>query len=63
MRSMRPRKLASVLMRALVMRRSSKFGPSLVLENQELAHLFMICSNIKLTGPGESIGIGSSGDS
>src|SRR5690349_7317663 len=26
-------------------------------ENQKLAHLFMICSNIKLTGPAESIGI------
>src|SRR5262249_45338205 len=24
-------------------------------KNQRLAHLFMICSNIKLTGPGESI--------
>jgi hypothetical protein len=27
-------------------------------ENQKLAQLFMICSNIKLTSPGESIGIG-----
>jgi hypothetical protein len=27
-------------------------------ENQKLAHLFMICSNIKLTWAGESIGIG-----
>jgi len=27
-------------------------------ENQKLAHLFMICSNIKLTWPRESIGIG-----
>ena len=26
-------------------------------ENQKLAHLFMICSNIKLTWPAESIGI------
>jgi hypothetical protein len=26
-------------------------------ENQGLAHLFMICSNIKLTSPRESIGI------
>ena len=26
--------------------------------NPRLAHLFMICSNIKLTGPAESIGIG-----
>ncbi|KRQ99392.1 hypothetical protein CQ10_25820 [Bradyrhizobium valentinum] len=26
--------------------------------NARLAHLFMICSNIKLTGPVESIGIG-----
>jgi hypothetical protein len=25
------------------------------LENQKLAHLFMICSNIKLTDPEESI--------
>ena len=25
--------------------------------NPRLAHLFMICSNIKLTGPAESIGI------
>jgi hypothetical protein len=27
------------------------------LVNPRLAHLFMICSNIKLTGPAESIGI------
>ena len=27
--------------------------------NPLLAHLFMICSNIKLTGPAESIGIGA----
>jgi hypothetical protein len=26
-------------------------------ENQKLAHLFMICSNIKLIGAEESIGI------
>jgi hypothetical protein len=25
--------------------------------NPRLAHLFMVCSNIKLTGPEESIGI------
>jgi hypothetical protein len=56
---MSPRKDASVLMRALIMRRFLKcWWPSLVFENQKLAHLFMICSNIKLTGPEESIGIG-----
>jgi len=27
--------------------------------NPRLAHLFMICSNIKLTGPAESIEIGT----
>ena len=27
-------------------------------ENQKLAHLFMVCSNIKLTGPQESIELG-----
>src|SRR6476659_5537843 len=33
-----------------------RFGPLPVRqENQKLAHLFMICSNIKLTGPRESI--------
>jgi hypothetical protein len=32
--------------------------PSQVLLNPRPAHLFMICSNIKLTWPGESIGIG-----
>ena len=31
--------------------------------NPRLAHLFMICSNIKLTGPAESIGIDARGDS
>jgi hypothetical protein len=29
------------------------------LVNPRPAHLFMICSNIKLTWPGESIGIGT----
>jgi hypothetical protein len=28
---------------------------SILEENQKLAHLFMICSNIKLRRPGESI--------
>jgi len=32
------------------------WASSLPGENQKLAHLFMICSNIKLTEPGESIG-------
>src|SRR5712671_1931611 len=31
-------------------------GPPRFRENPKLAHLFMICSNIKLTGPAESIG-------
>jgi hypothetical protein len=41
------------------MRRSSgKFGLyRFFLVNPRLAQLFMICSNIKLTGPAESIGI------
>ena len=30
-------------------------SPIRLLENQKLAHLFMICSNIKLTDIGESI--------
>src|SRR4051794_21976636 len=35
---------------------SSRSGASCFSEeNQKLAHLFMICSNIKLTGPAESI--------
>jgi len=61
MRSMLPRKLASVFVRAPVMRRSLKGWDHLLVqlgENQKLAHLFMICSNIKLTWAGESIGIG-----
>jgi hypothetical protein len=61
MRSMLPRKVASVLVRAPVMRRS--FGRYLPLQlwerNQKLAHLFMICSNIKLRWPEESIEIGA----
>src|SRR4051794_38799603 len=37
-----------------------KFSPrQLWKRNRKLAHLFMICSNIKLTGPAESIGIES----
>ena len=56
MRSMLPRRDASVLMRAPFMRRrSSKVSQFGFGENQKLAHLFMICSNIKLTGPAESI--------
>ena len=55
-----PRKLASVLVRAVLMRRSFRnFGLYRFFRvNPRLAHLFMICSNIKLTGPAESIGIG-----
>src|SRR3981081_1423171 len=61
MRSILPRKTASVFVRAPLMRRSSgSFGrPTGSGENQKLAHLFMICSNIKLTWPMESIGIGT----
>jgi uracil-DNA glycosylase len=45
-------------MRALIMRIAPEIrGQFGFLENQKLAHLFMICSNIKLTGPTESIGI------
>ena len=58
MRSMRPRKVASVLVRAPVMRAAPLAGgPSqVVMEvNPRPAHLFMICSNIKLIEPGESI--------
>ena len=59
MRSILPRKLASALRRALVMAslpsREVWLSPVLFEENQELAHLFMICSNIKLTPPTESI--------
>jgi hypothetical protein len=41
------------------MRRSLKVDAALARkENQKLAHLFMICSNIKLTGPQESIELG-----
>src|SRR6202048_1019956 len=60
MRSMLPRKLASVFVRAPVMRRSlGDVGPLQVSGvNPRPAHLFMIRSNIKLTWPGESIGIG-----
>src|SRR5688572_11860416 len=58
MRSMRPRKRASVFRRAPVMRRSLKEIVAIAgfEMNPLLAHLFMICSNIKLTGPKESIG-------
>jgi hypothetical protein len=56
MRSMLPRKAASVRMRAPVMRRSWKMWLSAPGErNRKLAHLFMICSNIKLRWPRESI--------
>jgi hypothetical protein len=59
MRAMLPRKPASVLVRAPVMRRSfARCLAIAVLLNPRLAYLFMICSNIKLTGPEESIGIG-----
>src|SRR4051794_33607552 len=56
---MRPRKFASVLVRAVLMRRSlRKFAVTASSRvNPRLAHLFMICSNIKLTGPAESIEI------
>jgi hypothetical protein len=61
MRSMLPRNVASVLVRAPLMRRSwgkcVRFGSGK--RNQKLAHLFMICSNIKLRWRGESIGIAS----
>jgi len=59
MRSMLSRRCASVLVRAVLMPRSLwKFGPSGCFGmNPRLAHLFMICSNIKLTGGRESIGI------
>ena len=57
MRSMLPRKFASVFVRAPVMRRSfGVLGRHRFSEvNPRLAHLFMICSNIKLTWPEESI--------
>ena len=56
---MLPRKVASVLVRAVLMPRSlGNFGLyRFFLVNPRLAHLFMICSNIKLTGPAESIRI------
>src|SRR5258705_3030220 len=59
MRSMLPRKRASVFVRAVLMPRSFwKFRLQRFFRmNPRLAHLFMICSNIKLTGPAESIGI------
>ena len=55
MRSMLPRKAASVLVRAPVMRLLVRIPDRHGQENQKLAHLFMICSNIKLTWPRESI--------
>src|SRR5260370_7276837 len=60
MRSMLPRKRASVFVRAVLMPRSFwKFRLQRFFRmNPRLAHLFMICSNIKLIGPAESIGIG-----
>jgi hypothetical protein len=61
MRSILPRKLASALMRALVMAslpsREVWPPPALVQDNRELAYMFMICSNIMLTTPAESIAI------
>jgi probable DNA metabolism protein len=55
---MSPRKDASVLVRTLIMRTAPKILAWLVLANEpRLAYLFMICSNIKLTDPEESIGI------
>jgi hypothetical protein len=57
MRSILPRNVASAFVRAPVMRHSPgvpgrhKFFPV----NPNLAHLFMICSNIRLTAPSESI--------
>jgi hypothetical protein len=57
--SMVPRKLASVFVRAALMRRSFRnfaFTASSRV-NPRLAHLFMMCSNIKLTEQRESIGI------
>ena len=52
---MRPRKLASVFVRALIMRRFlwKWVAVSVREENQKLAHLFMICSIIKLTATEE----------
>ena len=61
MRSMLPRKVASAFVRApVMMRRSLRVGPSQALwVNPRPAHLFMICSNIKLRWPEESIRIGA----
>ena len=63
MRSILPRKLASALMRALVMASlpSREVWPlaGSFPDNPQLAYMFMICSNIKLTTPAESIGIAS----
>jgi hypothetical protein len=53
-----PRKVASVLMRAPVMRRSFEKMSAIAEGNARLARLFMICSNIKLIGVSESTGIG-----
>src|SRR5882757_8933153 len=61
MRAMLPRRDASVLVRApfiAPLLPNQNLKPSLVrTENQALAHMFMICSNIKLTGAVESIGL------
>jgi hypothetical protein len=54
MRSMRPRKSASVFVRAPVMRPSFKEMLGRHRMNPQPAHLFMICSNIKLTWARES---------
>jgi DNA polymerase len=61
MRSMLLRKAATVLVWARSRMRHSfqRLDRFLVRRREpEAAHLFMICSNIKLTWPGESIGIG-----
>src|SRR6266702_1974459 len=57
MRSIWPRKVASALMRAPLMAAAPSGVGAVALkkENRRLAHLFMICSNIKLTGRLESI--------
>jgi hypothetical protein len=59
MRSMLPRKVASVFVRAPIICAplpQEGAGPSQVATvNPQPAHLFMICSNIKLTSPTESI--------
>src|SRR4051812_41589472 len=57
MRSIWPRKAASALVRAPLIYAAPQglIADGSQKENQRLAHLFMICSNIKLTTPRESI--------